>query len=53
MIKYFRFSWEFILWGISWKNLLMLLNTIPVYDAEKPEIVKEVEGFDDLADFLI
>lgn len=55
MIKYFRFSWDYVLWGISWPNLIMLLNTIPVYttDADDNEESKEVGGIDDIEDYLM
>lgn len=32
MIKYFRFSYDFVLWEISYRNLNMLLATMPVYE---------------------
>lgn len=44
MIKYFRFSWEYVLWGISFPNLNMLLATIPVYEAEEGEKKKKKEA---------
>jgi hypothetical protein len=51
--KYFRFSVDQILWGISYQNLNMLLATIPSYEEEeKKENVKEMESVDELASFL-
>lgn len=50
MIKYFRFSYDYILWGIGYKNLIMLLATIPVYKTEeekKKEKDNEVVDFGD------
>lgn len=35
MIKYFRFSLNYVLWEISWANLIMLSASIPKYDADK------------------
>ena len=44
MIKYFRLTgltngsggtWEYILWGISWANLLMLSASTPTYEKDK------------------
>jgi hypothetical protein len=43
VIKYFRFSWEYVLWEISFPNLNMLLATIPVYEPVKAE-KKEAKG---------
>lgn len=48
MIKYFRFSFDYVLWGISWANLNMLLATVPKYEAAKDEKEK-VEVIDDIS----
>ncbi len=32
LIKYFRFSWDDILWKYSWQNLQMLMLSIPKYE---------------------
>ena len=32
VIKYFRFTWDYALWDISYSNLNMLLATIPETD---------------------
>lgn len=63
MIKYFRFSWHYVMWGISYTNLMMLMATIPVIEwdddddekgtkQKKPKDIMEVESFEELADFL-
>jgi len=50
VIKYFRFDYDFVLWGISYANLTMLLATIPVYeskidsDDQQKEEEKEEDG---------
>src|SRR5690606_5980700 len=33
-IKYWRFSWDYVVWGISFQNLMMLNETVPVYDSK-------------------
>jgi hypothetical protein len=40
------------MWEISYANLNMLLATIPSYDDNKKDDVKEVEGIDELANYL-
>lgn len=56
VIKYFRFSYDYVLWGISYINLRMLLATIPTYespeDKEKSEKLEEVDGISDLEQFF-
>jgi hypothetical protein len=53
VIKYFRFDWDFVLWGISFSNLNMLLATIPTYEKEdKKEEVIEHEGIDGIANYF-
>lgn len=61
MIKYFRFSWDYVLWGIPWVNIMMLLATIPVYESDNDDEPKkeetagdgiEVDTPDDLKAFL-
>ena len=47
MIKYFRFSYEYVLWGIVYTNLIMLMATIPTYDSDD----KKVEKKDGVIDF--
>lgn len=45
-MKYYKVSYEYILWGISMCNLNMILATIPVMDTEKEkeEKVEMVDG---------
>jgi hypothetical protein len=45
VIKYFRFTWDFVVWEISYVNLNMLLATIPVYKSDKKK--KEDDDNDD------
>lgn len=54
VIKYFRFDYEFVLWGISWANLIMMLATIPTYKDTETKEDKEVdiEQPADLLDFI-
>ena len=55
VIKYFRFNYDYVLWGISFTNLSMLLATIPdteFDDENKKEKAEVVDGFQDLKDFL-
>lgn len=57
MIKYFRFDYDYVLWGISFLNLNMLLATIPQYKESADKEVKkkrngEPEDLEDIADFL-
>jgi len=49
VIKYFRFSWHYVLWEISYTNLTMLLATIPTYDdgKKKEEITDLKDIFKD------
>ncbi|GAA0561527.1 hypothetical protein [Chitinophaga japonensis] len=35
IVKYFRFSWNEVLWGMSWSNVLMLSATTPSFDNDK------------------
>jgi hypothetical protein len=48
VVKYFRFTYEYILWEISFANLNMLLATIPSYKFGKNEKKDEVEGLSSL-----
>lgn len=43
-MKYFRFSWDFVLWGISYVNLIMLQMTIPTYEEKRKDDKKEKEN---------
>lgn len=59
MIKYFRFSWNEVLWEISYRNILMLSATIPVYKSKKEKKAatedvqdRELNSGEDLASFL-
>lgn len=59
MIKYFRFSWNEIMWEISYRNIMMLSATIPSYKTKKEkkgsiESVndRELNSGDELANFL-
>jgi len=60
-MKYFRMSYDAILWEISWANLNMLLATIPTYDTDKEdkedkedkdEPVQQVQDIAELSTFL-
>lgn len=59
-MKYFRLTWEEILWEISYQNLLMLSATIPVYKSAKEKGKKKdeldptvnIDSGQDLANFL-
>lgn len=52
-MKYFRMSYDDILWGIGYTNLMMLLATIPSYKSEKEkQVKKEVENLADLSSYL-
>lgn len=59
-MKYFRLSWEEILWEVSYQNLLMLSATIPVYKSAKGNGKKKdeldpsvnIDSGQDLANFL-
>jgi|GEM_PF-3748917 len=52
VIKYFRFTYDYVLWDISYANLQMLLASIPEYESIEEEKVEHVESLDGLADFL-
>jgi hypothetical protein len=53
VIKYFRFSYEDVLWNMSYANVNMLLASIPSYETgidkkdtvEKPGKMDELENF--------
>jgi hypothetical protein len=54
LIKYFRFSYDQVVWEVSYVNLNMLLATIPAYEApETPEEMEKnkTEKTDSFADF--
>ena len=55
-MKYFRFSWDEIMWGMSYANLVMLSATIPVYKRGSSSPVKEkvvdLGEIENEADFL-
>lgn len=43
-IKYYRFTWEFVMWGISIQNLQLLLQVIPDYEEDEDSTtVEEVD----------
>lgn len=51
MIKYFRFSYDFVLWEIGYANLNMLMATIPdIGTGEEKEV--EVDSTSDLKNYL-
>lgn len=59
--KHFKWSREYILWGISYSNLCMHMHAIPSYDFDgedddKPEKDKkedgDINGLQNLGDFL-
>lgn len=41
VIKYFRFSFDYVLWELSYSNLNMLLATIPDHEPPKADEVEE------------
>lgn len=43
-MKYFRFTEEKVLWGMSWANLALYAESIPKY--EKVEETNQVTGAD-------
>lgn len=57
-MKYFRLTWDQILWEMSYQNLLMLSGTIPVYksrDGKKKEEQgpeRNIDSGQELANFL-
>lgn len=54
-MKYYRFDVDYILWGISFTNLNMLLCSIPEYEIEedgKGGKEKVVYGGDDITGFF-
>lgn len=55
MIKYFRFDFDYVMWGIGYTNLIMLLATIPVYESEEEKKEKPIDFGGDvnaLANFI-
>lgn len=58
LIKYFRFSWEEVMWELSWTNINMLMATIPQYKPapkqKEPDDDDEIEAemAEDLKNFL-
>lgn len=59
MIKYFRFDYDYVLWGISYMNLVLLMATTPSVDEEVETKKKEseegdgeVQSFADLGTYL-
>jgi hypothetical protein len=52
-MKYFRMSYEYVLWGISFANVNMLLATIPGLEPEPgEEKTNQVESLSDLQNFF-
>ncbi|MEO6610748.1 MAG: hypothetical protein ABIT05_01405 [Chitinophagaceae bacterium] len=52
-MKYFRMSYEYVLWGISFANVNMLLATIPGLETDQGEEKTEtVESLSDLQKFF-
>lgn len=58
-MKYFRLSYDAILWEISYTNYVMLQATIPVFESDEEDNDKKVskagsshEGIDSLANYL-
>jgi len=56
VIKYFRFSYDYVLWEISFSNLNMLLASIPdnepVEAGDKEEIAEPVDNMAELAQWM-
>jgi hypothetical protein len=48
VVKYFRFSVDYVLWEISHANLIMLMATIPRYKSSKDEGGSPDQDFEDL-----
>jgi hypothetical protein len=51
-VKYFKVSWEFVLWEISYANLIMLFASVPKVKLNKKEDVQVVEDISGLEGFI-
>ena len=50
VIKYFRFTYDYILWEISYANINMLLAAIPEYETEEEKSKPQTKKIDSMAD---
>lgn len=50
VIKYFRFTYDYVLWEISFANLNMLLAAIPDHEPAETEEEKEPVPVDNMAE---
>jgi hypothetical protein len=48
VVKYFRFDWRSVLWEISWANIVMLSISIPKYERDAKEEIKDVDDVSEL-----
>jgi hypothetical protein len=55
-MKYFRWTPDYVLWGISFANVSMYVASIPTYKTEdekkKTKEEEAVDGFEGLEDFF-
>jgi len=52
IIKETGYTWRYLLWGISWINVRMMLADAPAYRPGKAEKGKDLEDEDDFKEFL-
>ncbi len=52
LIKYFRFSWDDILWKYSWQNLTMLMLSIPKYESNDKKDDHEITDISQIQDLI-
>lgn len=48
MIKYYRLPWNEILWGMSYRNLQMLMSVIPDPDLVEVQDLETIEDFENI-----
>ncbi|MBD1394259.1 hypothetical protein [Mucilaginibacter glaciei] len=51
IIKELGFTWHYLMWGISWINLQMMLADAPAYESSDKEDIKEADSLEDFKAF--
>ena len=52
LIKYFRLSWDEILWERSWANITMLMLSIPKHEDKHNDDAIEITDISEFGDLL-
>ncbi|QTE36029.1 hypothetical protein J3L18_23235 [Mucilaginibacter gossypii] len=52
ILKELGFTWDYLMWKISWVNVLMMLADAPRYKSKEKDGVTEANSFEDFKAFM-